>query len=227
MNEVYQDLEIPQKPISISYAITVCNELEELKQLLAQIEEIIQEQDEIVVQWDSQNGSPFLKEYLDHINIQYEFKGIQFHRIQFPLNNDFAAFKNNIKEHCSKDFIFQIDADETLGDNLSQNLHALLETNREIDLILVPRENYVEGITPEDIQRWGWRIDEQNRINYPDNQMRIIRNKPGIVWKNRVHEQIIGYQTLSTLPYDVQGWCLIHNKNISKQRIQNEFYANI
>ena len=41
------------------------------------------------------------KEYKDKIQV-----------IEFPLNKDFASFKNNLKDHCSGDYIFQIDADE-------------------------------------------------------------------------------------------------------------------
>ena len=32
--------------------------------------------------------------------------------IEFALNKDFASFKNNLKDNCSGDYIFQIDSDE-------------------------------------------------------------------------------------------------------------------
>lgn len=211
---------------SISYAITVCSERKELEKLLNQLFKYIRKEDEIIVQFDFQNGTDEVRSYLEKTSVECAINKIDFHRIFIPLNNDFATFKNELKRHCVKDYIFQIDADELCHENLLKNLPLVLENNN-VDVIIIPRENYVEGITEEDIKKWGWRIDEKNRINYPDIQTRILKNKPGIVWKNRVHEQVIGYQTLTSLPYDVEGWCLLHYKTIDKQRKQNEFYAKI
>lgn len=211
---------------SISYAITVCSERKEIERLLNQLFKYIRKEDEIIVQFDVKNGTPEVQDYLEKISMEAKLKGIDFHRIFFSLNNDFASFKNHLKAHCVKNWIFQIDADEICHETLIENLPLILETNN-VDVILVPRENYVEGITIGDINKWGWKVDNKGRINYPDQQMRIIRNKPGIVWRNKVHEQITGIQTLSTLPYDVEGYCLLHYKTIDKQRKQNEFYSTI
>ena len=46
---------------------------------------------------------------MDKINTNHKVIG-------FPLNKDFKSFKNNLKSHCSKDYIFQIDADEIPAD---------------------------------------------------------------------------------------------------------------
>lgn len=211
---------------TISYAITVCNELEELQTLLKNILDYVTDRDEIVVLHDSQNGSKEVKEYLDKINTSMEFEGISFHRITYPLNNDFASFKNFLKTHCSKEWIFFIDADETCHENLLTYLPNIIEINKDIEVISVPRENYVKNITQEDIIKWGWFKDERSRINYPDMQMRIMQNKPEIVWINKVHEILNGYKTISHLPYNVDGWCLIHNKTIDRQRKQNLFYES-
>ena len=37
-------------------------------------------------------------------------------KTHFDLNGDFASFKNNGKSYCTKEWIFQIDADETLSE---------------------------------------------------------------------------------------------------------------
>ena len=63
-------------------------------------------------------------------------------------------------------------------------------------------------------------------INAPDYQSRIYRNTPEIRWKNKVHEVLDGYKTLSYLPQD-EEWCLYHHKNIERQERQNEFYNRI
>ena len=49
--------------------------------------------------------------------------------IGFPLNKDFTSFKNNLKTHCSKDYIFQVDLDEIPHEFLVEYLGQVLEEN--------------------------------------------------------------------------------------------------
>jgi len=50
--------------MKISYAITVCNELVEIQRLLPFLIENKRKQDEIVIFYDSKNGSKSVDEYL-------------------------------------------------------------------------------------------------------------------------------------------------------------------
>lgn len=213
--------------MTISYAITCCNEIEELKYLLEWITKKFRQEDEIVVLMDSQSVTKEVKDFLDHINVELEFKKIQFHKISHPLNKDFASFKNFLKQHCSKDYIFFIDADEYPTPMLQDNLPSIIELNN-VDVILVPRINTVEDITDEDMKRWGWQfVNGQKWINWPDFQWRLCRNSPEIKWEGKVHEKLVGYKTLSQLPYNVAIYCLHHPKRIERQRKQNEFYETL
>ena len=142
------------------------------------------------------------------------------------MNGDFASFKNNLKSHCTKEWIFNIDADEMPSGFLLENIRDILNHNKDIDLIIVPRWNTVNGITSRHINLWGWRNDDLGRINWPDWQMRIYRNKENIRWKNKVHERIEGYDKYAFLPED-KDYCLFHNKSIEKQESQNNFYNTI
>jgi glycosyltransferase involved in cell wall biosynthesis len=146
--------------------------------------------------------------------------------IEYPLNGDFASFKNNLKKHCSKKWIFNIDADEMPSSFLIENIHPILESNDDLDVLIVPRWNIVEGITKEHINRWRWKYDEQGRINWPDWQMRIYKNKEEIQWKNKVHEVLEGFDKYAMLPDD-KDYCLFHNKSIQRQEKQNDFYDTI
>ena len=157
---------------SISYCVTVCNELEELTQLLNFLQVHISENDEIVVQYDENGVTPEVKEYLDLMDKMHENHTI----VGFPLNMDFATFKNNLTKIATKDYIFQIDADEIPNAFLVENLSAVLEKN-EVDIFLVPRVNTVEGLTQEHIQKWGWRVDEKGWVNFPDYQFRFKSNE--------------------------------------------------
>ena len=87
---------------------------------------------------------------------------------QDEFQGHFADWKNKLTSHCFGDYIFQIDADELPNEILIQQLPIILKSNPDIDVILVPRENYVTGLTDEHIKQWGWGVDEQNRINWPD-----------------------------------------------------------
>ena len=206
---------------SISYAITACNEHVELERLLDQLNEHVRPEDEIVVQLDN----TYTKEVwavADKYNILKS--KCEYHRIVSGLSGDFASFKNNLKAHCSRDYIFQIDADEYLSHQLLENLTQILELNPEIELYAVPRVNTVEGLTQEHIQKWGWVISNDGWVNYPDYQQRIFKNTPEIKWINKVHERIIGARVIAPLP---DGFDLLHPKTIERQERQNNYYNTI
>jgi Fe-S cluster assembly scaffold protein SufB len=101
------------------------------------------------------------------------------------------------------------------------------QDNSQVDMFLVPRWNTVDGITDSHIEKWGWFTDELGRINWPDYQTRIYRNKEGLVWKNKVHERLSGYNSYANLPDDDAHFCLFHNKTIDRQEKQNNFYSTI
>jgi glycosyltransferase involved in cell wall biosynthesis len=201
----------------ISLAITVCNEAEELEALLDYLEDRALSPDyEIVVQIDKNN-------YTDEVLNSIINRGIKHHF--FPLNKDFASYKNELKNHCKGEYIFQIDADELITDEMLESLPHILEANPEVDLYYVPRINTVSGITQEHIQKWGWRY-ENERVNWPDYQTRIYRNSPDIKWRNVIHEVIEGHKHFTVLP-EVDELALIHHKSIEKQEKQNNFYNTI
>ena len=203
--------------MKISYAIPVCNEHVELEKLLSFLLEHIDENDEIVVQCDKGNTTPEVYKVLDSLNQSY---------IEFPLNGHFSNFKNNLKEHCTGDWIFQIDADELPHELLITNLKKLLKLNPTTEMLLVPRVNTVEGLTQEHINKWRWNVNEKGWVNWPDYQTRIIQNGPKIKWQNKVHEQIVGVSTKGALPME-EEWCLYHPKNIKRQETQNNFYDSL
>ena len=201
----------------ISYAIPVCNEDKELDRLLAQLLFHETSDMEVVVQCDQGNTSPEVYKVLD--------KYSSFIRvIEFPLKGNFAAFKNNLKKHCTGAWIFQIDADEYLSDSLIKNLPSILQTNPTVDLFLVPRINTVEGLTQEHINKWQWRVDEKGWVNFPDYQTRILQNSPKINWASKVHEVLTGHNNYVMLPAE-EEYCLYHPKGIERQERQNNFYS--
>ena len=204
--------------MKISYAIPVCNEYREIEYLLEYLTKHKREQDEIVVQCDQGNTTSEVYEVLK------QYPDIKI--IEFALDKDFASFKNNLKDNCSGDYIFQIDADEYPEEYLMDTIEWVVNNNPKTDIFWVPRINKVEGLTQEHINKWGWNVDDQKRVNFPDYQCRILKNVKRIKWKNKVHEVLTGHKTESHLPANKE-FCIYHLKNIERQEKQNEFYNTI
>jgi hypothetical protein len=203
----------------ISYAIPVCNEHIELDRLLDLLIKNKRSEDEIVVQADLGNTTKevysVIQKYTHNIKL-----------IEFPLNSDFASYKNNLKSSCLGDWIFQIDADEYLSYQLIHDLHLILQQNPKIDVFLLPRINTVQGLTQQHINTWRWNVDEKGWVNFPDFQTRILQNSPKINWINKVHEVLNGYNSYSFFPLE-EEYCLIHPKTIERQERQNNLYNTI
>ena len=206
--------------MKISYAITVCNELMEIQRLISFLLQTKQPDDEVVVLFDSTNGSDEVKDYLMSASERGGFKWYD-----YPFDGHFGNMKNHLTSLCSGDYIFQIDADELPHAVLMENIHDILELN-DIDVIVVPRVNTVEGLTDEHIQKWGWNVNENGWVNWPDYQWRIYKNSIDIKWVNKVHEKLDGYTTISNLPND-GTMALFHPKTIKKQEKQNNYYDTL
>jgi len=208
--------------MKVSYAITVCNESVEIQRLLTLLLQHKEAQDEIIILFDSKNGSKGVEDYLRSHSVTTD---AGFRWVADEFDNHFADWKNKLNSLCTGDFIFQIDADEYLPDEFIELLHQILEANPEVDLYYVPRINTVSGLTEEHIQKWGWRV-KNGRVNYPDYQTRIYRNNSDIKWRNKVHEVIEGYKHFTVLP-EVDVLSLIHPKTIERQEKQNAYYDTL
>jgi hypothetical protein len=86
---------LSSRPARISYAITVCDEVEEIRRLI-DILGGIDIRDEIVIQYDEPKTPPAVMDYLQALRGERNCGAI----VPFALNNDFAAFKNNVKKFC-------------------------------------------------------------------------------------------------------------------------------
>ena len=208
--------------MKISYAITVCNELYEIKKLITLLLNSKRDEDEIVVLVDLTKNTPTSKllgylhklSYNNHITL-----------VEDTFNNHFADWKNRLSSACKGDYIFQIDADEYPHLHLLNSLPSILESN-PVDLIRVPRVNTVNGLTTFHIQSWGWNVNKDNWVNWPDMQWRIYKNNPKIQWEGLVHEKIIGHKTFAELPPE-EAYALYHPKDIKRQEEQNKYYNTL
>lgn len=207
--------------MKISYAIAVCNELEEVKRLLDLLLTKKRVEDEIVVLFDDSNSSKDMESLLHSYRNN---KQITLYVDYF--DGHFANWKNKLNSFCTGDYIFQIDADEYPHEDLIQGLPEILEANPTVEVYVVPRVNTVEGLTPEHTAKWGWNVNENGWVNFPDYQWRIYKNSSYIRWKNKVHEIIEGYKVMAQIPA-YESLSLYHPKTIERQEKQNDYYNKL
>lgn len=210
--------------MKLSYLVTVHNETDTLIRLLEKLVNNRFDGDEIVV-LDDFSDNTTTKKLLADIS---KLKDVTVH--QHSLNSDYGSHKNYGTEKCSGDWVFQIDADENPSDILIFNLRDIIETNKTMELIYVPRINDFKGVTEVEAKRWGWKLTPssscENRpiVNWPDYQSRIYKKDTGrIKWDRKLHEKIVGHKQYSFLPQD-EDLSLYHDKTIETQIKTNERY---
>jgi len=205
--------------LNISYSILTHNETDALEDLLEFLGANKKEQDEIVVldDYSSDKTLGILTEYKEKYGIIWK---------QRALNKNFGEQKNYLTSLCSGDFIFNLDADERPPKFLFENLHIFLEQNPDVDAYWVPRINTVKDITDNHIKKWGWNVNDERWINWPDWQLRIYRNAEWIKWIRPVHETVTGFKNYSYFPED-ERFAIRHHKIIENQEKQNSFYRDI
>ena len=207
--------------MNITYAITVCNEFLEIQRLVAFLLTHKRHQDNIVILFDETTGDPEIEMFLRTHSVNGEFS---WHKDKFQ--GHFADWKNKLTSLCSGDYIFQIDADEMPCTPILETLPLLIEQNPDVEVYLVPRVNEVVGLTDEHVQKWGWNVNSEGWVNWPDYQWRIYKNVPNIKWKNKVHEQLTGFVQYANLPME-EDYSLYHPKTIERQIKQNEYYNTL
>jgi glycosyltransferase involved in cell wall biosynthesis len=209
--------------MKLSFLITVHNEDDSLNRLLTQLSKYKQDDPECeIIILDDHSDNPRTKEvfesFKDYITIHQHY-----------LNRDFGGHKQYGNTLCSGDYIFQVDSDELFSDDLLWNMKALIKSNSDVDLFMIPRVNTIEGLKQEHVMKWGWRVSNFGEgsppmINWPDFQFRLYRNAPHIKWERPLHELVVGADKVTYLPHEDSTWALFHPKTIEQQEKQNLFY---
>ena len=85
----------------LSYAITVCNELTEIQNLVTFLLDNKRTEDEIIITYDSKNGSSRVEEYLRSHSVNNQFMWYP-----FEFNGNFSDLKNHTKSKCRCENVF-------------------------------------------------------------------------------------------------------------------------
>lgn len=181
---------------SVSFAITVCNEAQDLENLLVRLEQYIHPWDEIVIQADPNLLTDAVREVIAHH--QTHIKTYAEHAV----NYDFAQAKNHLNKLCKNEYIFQLDADELPQEWLLEHLQEILHKHPFVDLFKLPRINLFR------LTKYG---NTGEREAWPDWQGRIYRNCKRVHWYRTLHERIKGHFIAIHLPKKDQ-YALLHIK---------------
>ena len=116
--------------MKLSYAIPVKDELLEITKLLNFLIKNKDDEDEIVILFDSENGSKGVEDYLRAKSVNAP----KFAWYPYKFDGHFANMKNHLTSLCSGDWIVQLDADEMVGDQFIPWVKGKLLPETENDL---------------------------------------------------------------------------------------------
>jgi glycosyltransferase involved in cell wall biosynthesis len=140
--------------VKVSFTILTHNETDSLKNLLNQIASFKTLWDEVIIV-DDYSTTPKTNEILDWAKNDDNIHATIAKR---ELAGDFASQKNFANSLCKNDYIFNIDSDELLDDNLSKSFREIIAINPDIEYFRLPRVNKVEGLTIGHASAWRWQI---------------------------------------------------------------------
>ncbi len=206
---------LTQQDIKISYAICVKDEEEPFSQLINFLLKYKKKQDEIVVINDNTKS----------LKIKKEFKKVD-QVVTKILANDFALHKNIFFDICKGNYIFNIDADELPSEQLILDIHKILFKNPSVELIKIPRKNFLTGCDYKDLVKQKYKIGKDSTLNYPDYQGRIYKNIKKLRWKRSVHEIMTGSSKTVFLKQN-SNYFLVHKKTYKKQLENDKRYNYI
>lgn len=164
-------------PVSLSLACILDPEEPRLEEFFAQVPVWLRE---IVVVWDAETVPGGL-------GLPADRPGPPLRQLARPLAFDFSAQRNAMLETCRSEWILYLDADERLSPEDWRALPTLVEQVARngfapLEGFYFPRRTLDPD--PEHL-RAGFGL-------WPDLQLRLFRNKPGLRFVNPIHEQLQG-----------------------------------
>jgi len=193
----------------------------------------------VILKDDSGNNTELnskIENVLNKARSNSEFIPIIFKEDKFEKH--FAHWKNKLSELCTKDYILNLDADETMEYDFFIKLFNCEYPIGDNDVMYIPRLNmYKPNLTDEDkdiAKSWGWRFSNEfgvnDAVNFPDSQGRLYANEYNIAWVGKVHERIYrkdGLVKACTYIPRTSTDCIFHEKSFEKQIQQNSLYNSI
>ena len=194
--------------MKLSYAICVCNESRDLFSLVSFLLKVKDEEDEINILIDTAHVT-------DNVKSVIKYFGDKIVTCERDFDGNFAEHRNFHLTKCSGDYIFIIDPDEMPKEKLIKGIKSAVKDSGA-DLIMIPRINIHPGFTQEWLEKYKFKTNEVDWINWPDYICRVFPNTPEIKYGNKLHEVIVGYKKRICLQAD-PSIAIWHIKSIEKQ----------
>ena len=200
--------------MSITYAITINDELNSVKRLMHTLFECKEKDSEIIAvhcysqKEDMANPTHIeIKDYLLNNTDTY---------CDYKFDNNVADLKNYIISLSTKDYIFLLDADEYLTTQTLALWNNVIKNEPQYDVFWTPRVNIVEDLTKNDIEKLGLKVNEKNWINWPDNQPRIFKNNGKVKWTMKEKSyRLLGVEKSGSLTADPRLATINRKKNVN------------
>jgi hypothetical protein len=200
--------------MSITYAITINDELNSVKRLMHTLSECKEKDSEIIAVHcysqteDMANPTHIeIKDYLLNNTDTY---------CDYKFDNNVADLKNYIISLSTKDYIFLLDADEYLTTQTLALWNNVIKNEPQYDVFWTPRVNIVEDLTKNDIEKLGLKVNEKNWINWPDNQPRIFKNNGKVKWTMKEKSyRLLGVEKSGSLTADPRLATINRKKNVN------------
>jgi len=206
------------KTLSISYAITVCNESNELYSLISFLKKVKEPIDEINVLVDTKNVTDEVRDVLKTFEKDISVS-------ERPFCGNFSDHRNFHNSVCKGDYIFVIDADEMPQELFIKNIKSVIHENK-CELIYIPRINICPGFTQKWLEKLSFKINNCGWINWPDYQGRIYKNTPEIKWSKGLHEIVTGTNEILKISESPEI-ALYHIKTVERMTKQDEYYKTL
>lgn len=124
-----------------------------------------------------------------------------------PFARDFAAQRNALLRHVRTPWVFMLDCDERLPEQLGHDVLTALR-NSDVDAVAVPRLNLVD--------------DDPVPTRWPDVHPRVHRTS--LRYHGAVHERLAAR---SAVYLPLNGPCLLHHKSAARSYRQLRLYHSI
>ena len=141
-----------------SFCFLVHNEGKDyLSKLFDEMYKTLRDDEEIIICDDNSTEETTIS-YLN------ELKELNDNRIKFythSLNNDFATHKNFLISKCSKEYVFLMDADESLSKDEYEAIRKFVVEHKDNDMFALHRTNLLTDLKPEIVD---WFKEYNNKI---------------------------------------------------------------
>jgi hypothetical protein len=167
--------------MSITYAITINDELNSVKRLMHSLDLCRAKDSEIIAIHCYREESDL--DSADYAEIKdYMIENTDTY-CNYKFKDNIADLKNYILSLSTKDYVFLLDADEYLTTQTLALWNQVIKNEPEYEVFWTPRINIIENMTEKQRQELGLKLNERGWINWPDNQPRIFKNNKNIKWE--------------------------------------------